>query len=355
MKAIVLFSGGLDSILAAALLKSQGIDVLALCIKTPFHDCDNAAQVAAEIVEIPIIFRAFGNDYMNILVNPRWGFGKAVNPCIDCRVMMCQVAATVMEEEKADFVATGEIAGQRPNSQKMHQLELITRESGLGERLLRPLCAKVMPATLMEREGTVNREKLRSFTGRHRGNLIAMARKKFGLTHIPQPSTGCLLCEKSFAPRIKDLLRFNTSPTTWDGEILDAGRQIRIDSSTKAVVGRRALDCQLIDKLFACEDRSPCLLATPANFQGAAVLLVADYLAPDFNADNPPEAVAQAIRWATALSLHFTKPLKFENAPGGPGFSIQFSNRATTTAIGQIDETVATFKMIEEKFHDNTP
>jgi tRNA U34 2-thiouridine synthase MnmA/TrmU len=319
MKAIVLFSGGLDSILAACLLKSQGVEVVGLNMVTPFHDCSKESIERAKEIGIELVVRHFGEEYMQLLARPKWGYGANVNPCLDCRVAMCREAKKLMEEIGAGFVATGEVSGQRPNSQKMHQLALISRESELGGKLVRPLSARVLPRTEMEAEGKLDREKLRSFTGRSRTKLVAYARQAFGLKTIPQPSTGCVLCENSYAPRVRDMLKHKENPTIWDAKALAWGRRLRIDENAYCVVGRRLTDCQALDALFADPARSRCVLLSPDNYMGASVLLVTDE-APEFGVENPEisEKLESYIQTAGALSLRFSNPEKYSSAPGGP-------------------------------------
>lgn len=272
--AIVLFSGGLDSLLAVRALQEQEIQVTGLNIVTPFQDGSDEARQRAESMKIELVTRSLGNEYLTMLEHPRWGVGKGVNPCIDCRIAMLCEAKKLMEERGADFVATGEIVGQRPNSQMMHQLNLITRESGLGKKLVRPLSAKVLPATEPEETGLLDREKLLACTGRGRTGLIALARRRFQISSIPQPSTGCLLSEKSFAPRVRDLLAHKPNPTAWDARLLKIGRHFRINDQTKAVVARRQADCDALKTLFADPAKSRSALFVPENFNGPALLLV---------------------------------------------------------------------------------
>lgn len=365
MKAIVLFSGGLDSLLAASVLKEQGIEVIALNIVTPFHDCsEEAARYASEM---GLVFekRTLGEDYMRMVAHPCWGYGKAVNPCIDCRICMCKEAANLMAETGAEFVATGEIVGQRPNSQKMHQLSLITRESGLGGKLLRPLCAKALPPTQPELDGLIDRERFYSFTGRHRTSLISLARSKYGIKHIPQPSTGCLLCEQSFEPRIRDLLRYKSIPTRWDASVLTMGRQIRIDAQTKCIVGRRQSDCEALEKVFARVDRSRSVLLLPSNFQGPATMLITD-LAPVANdhdvsletlgkqenglsegeSGTADRTLRQLVELAGAFVLHFTREDKYISLAEGPRVRIGLGASWFESTVFP-DETVSRYRMIE--------
>ena len=294
----------------ACLLKSQGVEVVGLNMVTPFHDCSKESIERAKEIGIELVVRHFGEEYMQLLARPKWGYGANVNPCLDCRVAMCREAKKLMEEIGADFVATGEVSGQRPYSQKMHQLALISRESELGGKLVRPLSARVLPRTEMEAEGKLDREKLRSFTGRSRTKLVAYARQAFGLKTIPQPSTGCVLCENSYAPRVRDMLKHKENPTIWDAKALAWGRRLRIDENAYCVVGRRLTDCQALDALFA-DPLSRCVLLSPDNYMGASCFLETDE-APEFGAENGnigetrvvyPEAGALAIRFQLESAL----------------------------------------------------
>ncbi|MDO5552213.1 MAG: tRNA 4-thiouridine(8) synthase ThiI [Planctomycetia bacterium] len=349
MKAIVLFSGGLDSLLAAAILKRQGVEVIGLNLTTPFHDCSDAAAEGAKALGIELVVRHFGNEYMAMVAKPKWGYGKGMNPCIDCRIAMLKTAAELMTERGAEFVATGEVVGQRPNSQKMHQLELIARDSGLNGKLLRPLSAKALTASEPETTGGVDRTKLYSYTGRQRVSLIALARKEFEIPIIPQPSTGCLLCEGSYAPRVRDLVRYKPNATSWDAALLTAGRQVRISSEMKCTVARRLDDCTRLEKLYARSDRSRCCLLFPKNYNGAAVLLVTD-LAPEYGDAHfamTPE-LDTAIHMAGALALAFTKPEKYQAAEGGtPTIILKYGACEVLLAIEPDDTVLANVKMIK--------
>ncbi len=314
MKAVVLFSGGLDSLLTTRILQEQGITVVGVNIITPFVDGSLEAQKRADEMGIELKICHLGQEYMDMLKKPRWGIGKAINPCIDCRIMMCHAAKKVMEEVGAEFLATGEVAGQRPNSQKIHQLNLISRESGLHGKLVRPLSAKVLSPSEPEQKGFLDRNKLFTFTGRFRVGLISMARYRYEIPVIPQPSTGCLLCEGSFAPKVRDLLNFKERPTCWDAKLLNAGRQIRIDERTKCSLGRSEADCDLLTKLYARPDRSPSFLLSPHNFQGPAVILVNDLFADSVNdLSEWNEDQNRYLHLAGGMILAHTRPDKWRN------------------------------------------
>jgi len=305
-KAIVLFSGGLDSLLTVRILQQQEIEVVALNIATPFHDVSEHAQARAEQLGVKFVLRRTEDDYLKIIAAPRFGYGKALNPCIDCRVEMCRFAKELLEEEEADFVATGEIAGQRPNSQKQHQLVLIARESGLCGKLLRPLSAKVLGPTTPENEGIVDRKQLYAFTGRGRIQLFSLARK-LEVGKIPQPSTGCLLCEKSYAPKLEDLFKHCNDPTSWDIAVLGGGRQMRISPAIKCAMGRNEVNCLHLQRLFDRPDAKPSILVTPENFNGPTTLFVGPR--PE---DYSQEEFEKIIDLAGAQTLRFTNPGKYD-------------------------------------------
>lgn len=339
MRAIVLFSGGLDSVLATKILQRQNIEVIGLNFVTPFHDALADSQKRAEEVGIELVVHRTGDDYLQMLRSPKWGYGKAVNPCIDCRVTMCCEAKKLCEVRDADFVATGEIVGQRPNSQMMHQLKLIERESGLEGRLLRPLSAGVLTPTILEQEGKIDRNKLHSYTGRGRGNLIVLARENYGVKKIPQPSTGCQLCETSYAPRVRDLFRYEKRPTNWDADLLNCGRQIRISPKIKAVLGRNADQCDRLHVLFMRHDAKPCLLFVPESFTGPSLVLV-----------GASRETMTDMEWNDALLLggslvvQFTNPAKFANVE--PQLRVRFGESETViTATTDADSN--RFSVIE--------
>ncbi len=302
----MLFSGGLDSILTVRALQRQGIECILLNVATPFHDCSLHAAERAAALGAELVVHRTGEDYLRLIANPQWGYGKAINPCIDCRILMCRVAKQLMEERGAVLVATGEVAGQRPNSQKQHQLSLISRESHLAGRLVRPLSAKVLAETVPEREGMVDRERLFAFNGRGRVGLIRLARE-LGVKKIPQPSTGCLLCEKSYAPKLRDLFKYEPQPRVWDIDVLHAGRQLRIDPEIKCAIGRNEAQCDRLQELFHREDRRPSILSVPENFNGPVVLLIG----PDSKRDAPEKWDA-ALRLAGSLQLRFTPKSKYD-------------------------------------------
>lgn len=272
-RAVALYSGGLDSTLAVRILQEQGFEVEALNIRTTFSCCKSpAAQLAAELgVRLTVL--SVADDYVNVIRDPSHGYGKAMNPCVDCRIYMAAMARKFMEEVDACVVITGEILGQRPMSQKRPDLAVIEKRSGLEGRLLRPLSAKLLPPTIPEREGWIDREKLYGFSGRGRSPLVDLA-KRLGVRWIPQPSTGCSLTEITFAPRVRDLLQSQPDAKRRDFELLNVGRHIRIDGQTKAIVGRREEENAWLELFFEREKSDGLILVSPQNFIGPTALVI---------------------------------------------------------------------------------
>jgi len=242
MKAVALLSGGLDSTLAVKLILEQGIDVVAVNFITPFCLCSRKggcryeAKKAAD--EFGIRLKAFNisEEYIEIVKNPKHGYGRNLNPCIDCRIMMHRKAKEYMEEIGAFFLVTGEVLGQRPMSQHRRALKIIERESGLEGLVLRPLSAKMFPPAIPEKAGMVNRERLLSLTGRSRKPQIGLA-AEYGITDYPCPAGGCLLTDRGFAKRMKDLLE-HAEASSNEVVLLKVGRHFRLSPSTKVIVGR---------------------------------------------------------------------------------------------------------------------
>ncbi len=235
-RALGIFSGGLDSILAALVLRRQGIEVVALNWTTPFFGGEQARRSAAA-VGVPLRVEDLLEHFLPLLSNPPHGFGKALNPCVDCHILMLREAGRVMEAEGFDFLFTGEVLGQRPFSQHRGALELIARESGYGDVVLRPLCARLLKATRPEREGWVDRERLLTISGRGRKQQLALA-NEWGIGEYPTPAGGCLLTDAGFSRRLQDLLTHGAPLTRPSLELLKWGRHFRLSPATKAIVGR---------------------------------------------------------------------------------------------------------------------
>ncbi|MES1213518.1 MAG: 7-cyano-7-deazaguanine synthase, partial [Singulisphaera sp.] len=219
VRAVVLLSGGLDSMLAVRILQRQGIEVEALNFRTTFTCCQDQAAQAAEELGVRLTVVSEQDDYLDVVRHPRHGYGRGANPCLDCRIYMFRIAARWMRESGAALVASGEVVGQRPMSQKKRDLALIAHRAGLTDRLVRPLSARLLPVTAPERELLVDRQQLYGISGRGRSELIALARE-FGLKRIPQPSNGCALTEPGFAAKVHDLLGNDPEADRWHFELL---------------------------------------------------------------------------------------------------------------------------------------
>ncbi len=266
-KALGLLSGGLDSSLAALALKRQGIDVTCIVFATPFFGAGRA-RIAAEKMDIPLIVQNISDIHLEMVKKPRYGYGKNMNPCIDCHAMMFRLAGKYMIEGGFDFLFSGEVLGQRPMSQNPRALNSVANYSGHPDRILRPLSAQILPITSMEKEGLVDRVQLLSFQGRSRKPQAALA-KEWGLVDYPAVGGGCLLTEKSFSNRLRDLLEHNPDATPLEAELLKAGRQFRLTPTAKLILGRNQADNDRIHELAQPED----VLLRADNFSGPQGLI----------------------------------------------------------------------------------
>jgi tRNA U34 2-thiouridine synthase MnmA/TrmU len=242
--AIGLFSGGLDSALAVLLMLKQDIEVTAITFMTHFgcdlgdrSSCGSNPYPAAEKYGFNVKLMHLGQKFVNIVQKPKYGYGKNMNPCTDCRILMLSEAKELMEMTNADFIFTGEVMGQRPMSQVKDKLNLVEKVSGLKGKLLRPLCAKLLKPTDAEISGMIDREQLEGISGRGRHRQIELA-KEFNLEDYPNPASGCLLTDSSYSIRLKDLL-LHTDHLTFDElNLLRLGRHFRLDDKTKIIIGR---------------------------------------------------------------------------------------------------------------------
>jgi hypothetical protein len=253
-RAVVLLSGGLDSTLAVRLLLDQGIDVVAVNFVGPFctctprsAGCKHMAKAVADELGVPIIVKKKGLDYLEMLEHPRHGYGRAMNPCIDCRIYMLRKVREMMPELGASFVATGEVLGQRPMSQRRDAMRIIDRESGLEDRILRPLSARHLEPTLPEREGLVDREALLSIRGRSRKEQLALAEAS-GVELFSCPAGGCVLTEPAIAPRLKDLFDHVPDRDLNDMHLLRVGRHFRLGPELKVILGRNESENQVLQQ-----------------------------------------------------------------------------------------------------------
>jgi tRNA-specific 2-thiouridylase len=244
LRAIALFSGGLDSILAVALIVKQGIDVTALYVDIGFGGRIDKTEEMRELVE------QVGADFLkidireqfvkDILFSPVHGYGKNFNPCIDCHANMFRIAKAMMPKLDAQFLISGEVVGQRPMSQNSSAINLVAEFGETDGLLVRPLSAKHLKETIPEKEGWVDREKLFGISGRSRKIQFELA-KEFGIENFESPAGGCLLTDAYFTKKIKDFVKFDTFKAK-DIESLKFGRHFRLPDGAKLIIGKNAID-----------------------------------------------------------------------------------------------------------------
>jgi tRNA U34 2-thiouridine synthase MnmA/TrmU len=255
LKAIALFSGGLDSILAAVLVQKQNIDVTGLAFTTPFFGASKA-RAASDQISLPLIVEDITAEHLQMLKAPRYGYGKNMNPCIDCHTLMLTIAGRKMKETGADFLVTGEVLGQRPMSQTKQSLYVVAKNSGYADYILRPLSARLLDPTMPEREGKIDRTQLMAISGRGRKEQMRLA-ETFGVTHYPPPAGGCLLTDPIFSRRLRDLMDHQEDRNIRDYELLKYGRHFRYRDTCKIIVGRNHSDNEYL-RILAMDDDLVC-------------------------------------------------------------------------------------------------
>ncbi len=288
IKAIGLLSSGVDSALAIKLVREQGVEVVAVNLLLPFSDDkrDYAAHLARQL-DVPLIRIEAGDDYIELVRHPRHGYGSGMNPCIDCRIYMLKRAWEVAQGVGARFLVTGDVLGERPMTQHRAALHLEERRSGLEGLILRPLSAKLLPETVPEREGWVDRGRLLAIEGRGRRPQLELA-QKFGIMGYHTPGGGCLLTNKEFSARLRGLFHLQQKVTVKDIELLKIGRHF-FQGNAHIVIGRNERENSLLLEL-----RQP----------GDYVLEVKGYPGPLglLRGDKTPEAVELAARLTARYS-----------------------------------------------------
>jgi len=247
VKAIGLLSGGLDSILATEMILKQGIQVTAFNVRSPFCLCKKdgcAAADAAKQLNVPLKVVAAGNDYLRMLRKPKHGYGRNMNPCIDCRIFLFKRAKKYAKETGADFIFTGEVLDERPMSQHYPAMMMIEKEAGLKGKIVRPLSAKLLPETAVEKKGLVDRSKLMDIEGRSRKPQFKLA-EEYNIKDFPCPAGGCLLTYEEYAKKIRDLFIHKKHVSLSDIALLRIGRHFRMGKN-KFVVGREEAENKLL-------------------------------------------------------------------------------------------------------------
>lgn len=273
-KAVAMLSGGLDSTVAIRLMLDQGIAVHAINFRSPFCTCTPrsagcaaAVTAAAQLGGIPLERVAMGDEYLGMVARPRHGYGRAMNPCIDCRIMKMRQAADFMRRIGAGFLVTGEVLGQRPMSQHRRALEIIERNAGVEGLVLRPLSAALLQPTMPELNGTVDRTKLLSVSGRSRKTQMEYAERS-DIHDYPCPAGGCLLTDPNFGRRLRDYFDHAAEPALRDMPLLKVGRHRRLENGDKIVIARNEKECEQLERLASPDEH----LLIP-DFPGPTVLL----------------------------------------------------------------------------------
>ena len=269
-RALAMISGGLDSILAAKLIKDQGIEVIGICFKSYFFGEENAKRMVAQI-DVPLEVVDFSVEHFEMVKNPKNGYGKNMNPCIDCHAMMMRYCGELLEKFNADFIITGEVLNQRPMSQNRAALDKVKKESGIGSKILRPLCAKNLPATEMEEKGLVDREALLDIMGRNRKVQMELA-EKWGIKEYPSPAGGCKLTEPNYSKRLEELLNHNKDVETRELQLLKVGRHFRVSEGCKIISARTQDEAEVLKGLIGKGDTI--LLAK--DFTGSMVVIIGE-------------------------------------------------------------------------------
>ena len=247
VKALGLLSGGLDSILATEMIQKQGIEVIAFNVKSPFCLCKKggcAAVDASKQLNVPLKVVAAKEEYLRMLRNPKHGYGRNMNPCIDCRIFLFKKAKKYAKEIGAGFIFTGEVLDERPMSQHYPAMKLIEKEAGLEGKVLRPLSARLLPETEAEKKGLVDRAKLLDIQGRSRKPQFKLA-EEYGIKDFPCPAGGCLLTYEEYAKKIRDLFAHKKRISMADIALLRIGRHFRFGKN-KIIVGRNEEDNKLL-------------------------------------------------------------------------------------------------------------
>jgi tRNA-specific 2-thiouridylase len=290
--ALAMISGGVDSTLAAKLIMEQGIDVIGVCFKSYFFGPKNAEKMTKQI-GIPLVVVDFSKEHLEMVRNPKHGYGKNMNPCIDCHAMMMNYSGRLLEEHSADFIITGEVLNQRPMSQNKRALDVVRKESGYTDKILRPLCALNLAPTKMELDGLVDRERLLKISGRSRKPQMELA-EEWGITDYPSPAGGCKLTDPNFSKRLYDLINSAVEPSEGDIILLKYGRHMRVSPNAKIISTRNEEEVKEIKKYLNETD----LVFFTTDYTGSIIVVIG----------NPGEediafAAKAAVRYSKAKDL----------------------------------------------------
>ena len=298
VRALALFSGGLDSALSARVVLDEDVDVEAVYFVNAFLSNIDISLQKRQVAQLGIKLHILdiSRPHLEIVQNPRYGYGKNMNPCIDCRILMLRHAKAYMQEHGFDFLVSGEVLGQRPMSQRRNALNIIERDADVKGLLLRPLSARLLKVTLAEEKGWVNRERLLDFSGRTRRPQLALA-EAFGIREYLTPAGGCLLTEAEFSRKLKDLTSFGKAEIE-DVQLLKLGRHFRAKNSLKIIIGRNEEENGRLMDLAKDED----VLVKMRDFTGPLTLLRTNGLEETSNGEIP-----KLIETAARLTARYSK------------------------------------------------
>jgi len=251
IKVLSLFSGGLDSQLAIKVLQKAGFDVTAITFTTPFFGADKAEK-AAKHLGVKLIVKDITKEHLKMMKAPAHGFGKNMNPCIDCHGLMLKIAKKEMKKSKTSFITTGEVLGQRPMSQNAQALNTVEKVAGLDGLLVRPLSGKLLPITMAEEKGFINRKDFLDIEGRSRKRQMELA-KKFSIKNYPSPAGGCMLTDPGFSARLKKLFDLGIKYDKNDIELLKYGRHYYFETN-RIIIGRNKEDNENMEALAKRKD-----------------------------------------------------------------------------------------------------
>ncbi len=323
-RALALLSGGLDSTLATRIMLDQGFDVEAVHFTTPFCNCDKCAvdKVGDEFnVKIHHVF--LGQEFLDLLMDPPHGYGSQMNICIDCRILMFKKAKELAERVEAEYFVTGEVLDQRPFSQRFRSMAVIEREAGVDGRVIRPLSARLLPASEPERSGLIDCEHLYSIRGRRRLSQMNLA-DEFGINDYPCPSGGCLLTDPHFARRLRAYIRHERKLTVEDMFLLKIGRHFRVNGA-RVIVGRN--------------ERENHLLLLAAKRSGLSTMSVLKYVGPVTLFEGNDEYVIQK---SAAITV------RYSDAPKGCPIMVSIKTDEASDIVAKAisDEELETFRIL---------
>lgn len=308
---IGLFSGGLDSMLAVRLLQEQGIRTIAVCFVTPFFGPEKA-RAAARHLGIALEEIDITEAHVAMLKNPRYGYGRNMNPCIDCHGLMFREAGALMQARGAQFLFSGEVLGERPMSQNKNSLRAVEKLSGFAGYILRPLSAQLLPETVPEQQGLVDRSRLLAVSGRSRKPQIELA-WRLGITEYPEPAGGCRLTEPGFSRRLRELMDSGDALARRDLELLAVGRHVRLPTGRKVVIGRNRQENEALRRMAGPDDVLLTVLHIPgptALVPGGAdeqtLALAASCCARYSDLPQGAQALVRALQGATERVLRVT-------------------------------------------------